>query len=1128
MIRLKIEEFNEIQKKAMIRDIVKEHYEWDNKRLFSYILGELPLEREVNRYVGKELTNDQIKQREIVNKINEIIKRYNYNMKIEQDKLEELEKLYSDLEQYIEKYYTSYSDVINAIKFNKVFLISGPGGIGKSQFLYEFSEEINAKFNYLCIYGKYCENIEISIYNQIKKITQNDRFYFIIDAINELDKTLREEIITFINENKNNQNLRIIISYRDFSMNSSEIEKIKKIVDEEEVFTGVDPDYALEKIAEKYNLDLSIYDKLLYDNNPLHLKLIIKTISENQLTNKRLKPIIKGTYIYEQFIKKVLSKSDWNITKNIVESMFENKTKEINVSELNSITTTDFEKYINKMKTNNFIGTYEYENDIYMYFINETLTDYLIARFLMDKIKDLSIREVKSDINEMIKVFYSIQDKIILMLFEKYENNIETAIKIVKETELKDYLNIDIFNETILNDINIRKIQKNFKPNIHIKKLLVNAGGNENNPFNCKNFLNSKLKQVYINEQLNLDRYDVTKIKNKLKRYVQTVSKFIYDDNYIEEKFWYGIWCSASVNKVNRALSKKLVYEITNVYPGYINKLISIYDEISDEYIQEMIIQVLGSLKKNNKDIRKFFNRIDDEKQCNIKNIYFISNYLYGEENFERFRKVNLLKDTDKRKDNNIFKFLNRVFFSFKYDYDFFGFDSYSSSIAFQTKFIEEDKKNVIKVNHFINKNFKCLDDDNCHSTYFKECFIDEKYNINENLIDDKKIYLAWQKVFKKYLKKYRIKIKELEDIHVYEEIEKGIVYKALDLSFSYINGSITCNYYTNEFEVYGDYKGYQFNWYDKYREKAEIYYPIAVFNSSIENLDNKILKTIFLPERKNIEWVKDSKLSLENIKKLIQPIRYENEYYYMIYGNIRLDEKSNDKYGNRWIDTYTINLAIDENYNLSNISDDDRKYTIETEKYRGNIDDYKNTKYTLSTSLYSSSDLSDLYVTTDFNLPPTIIIKELNLNYDKFSTSWINSNNEKVVLVNNNEGIWYRNGCSGTIYLKKKYYDELKKKHNYKYFCFTEKYHPKTGYCTDSALQVQINSDNTIIKYKHYKSHKSSSLNSPKCKKCIVYKKEQEDRKKWRNNKFKSFLIDDILDDYDENNKTNDNKELN
>ena len=131
----------------------------------------------------------------------------------------------------------------------------------------------------------------------------------------------------------------------------------------------------------------------------------------------------------------------------------------------------------------------------------------------------------------------------------------------------------------------------------------------------------------------------------------------------------------------------------------------------------------------------------------------------------------------------------------------------------------------------------------------------------------------------------------------------------------------------------------------------------------------------------------------------------------------------------------------------------------------------------------------------------------------------------QKVVLVNNNEVIWYRNGCSGTLYLKKKYYDELKKKHNYKYFCFTEKYHPKTGYCTDSALQIQINSDDTIIKYKHYKSHKEYRLNISQCKKCIVYKKEQEDSRKWKNNKFESFLINDIWDDYD---KGDYNKESN
>ena len=225
-------------------------------------------------------------------------------------------------------------------------------------------------------------------------------------------------------------------------------------------------------------------------------------------------------------------------------------------------------------------------------------------------------------------------------------------------------------------------------------------------------------------------------------------------------------------------------------------------------------------------------------------------------------------------------------------------------------------------------------------------------------------------------MKKYNIKIKDLDDIHVYEEDEKGIIYKALELSLSKTNGSMTCNYFTNDFEIYGDYKGYQFNLYDKYDEKAEIYYPVAVFNQDIENLDNKTLKKIVIPEKKNIKWVKDSELSLNNIKKIIEPITYKNEKYYMLYGSVRLDEKSDDEYGNSWIDTYIINLAIDEDYNLCGVSGEDRKYTIDTNKYRGNLEDYKSKSYKMSTSLYSSSDLSNVYVTTDFNLPPAIIIK--------------------------------------------------------------------------------------------------------------------------------------------------------
>lgn len=1109
---MKIKELNKIQKNAMSKELIREHYEWEDKRLFSYILGELPKERELYRYSGKELSGEELEQNEIIKKINEIIKKYNYSMKIEQKEFYELEKEYEKLEKYKEKYYTSYYDVINGMKFNKIIMISGPGGIGKSQFLFEFSEKVSKKFNYLCLYGKYCENIENDIFKDIVKNIKNDRFYFIIDAINEFNEGLREKIYKFINDNRNNSNLRVIISLRDFSMAEKEIQRLKKLVDIEEIFTGVDPDNALEKISEKYNLDLSIYDRLLYDNNPLHLKLIIKSISENQLINKGLKPITKGTYIYEHFIKNVLTKNDWNITKKIIGEMFKNKSKEIKVDELNKLNITDFNAYINKMKTNNFVGTYDYNNDTFIYFINETLTDYLIARFLFDNLDGLNISETKEYISKIVKVFYSIHDQVILMLFEKYEDNIEIAIKIIKETVLNNYLDIEIFNELNLSTNNMTKIQKLLKVNIPLEQLLIRAGGNESNPFNCTNFLNDKLKKIYDKKQLDIVGYDVKKIRHKLKVYVQTVSKFNYDKKYIEEKFWYAVWCSSLVNKLNRTLAKKLIFEITNIHSEYINKLISIYSEVKDEYIQEMVVQVLSSLKKNNKTIKKFFNKINVIDFCNIKNLYFISNYLYGKENYEKMEKTNYILDTDKRIDNNILKFLHRIFFTNKYDYDFFGFETYNSYITFQTKFLKEEKKAILKVNSFIKNHFKCLNNNECNSTYFKGNFIDKKFSINEEEIEDRVIYLAWQKIFKTYMKKYNIKIKDLDNIYVYEEEEKGIIYKALELSFSKINGSMTCNYFTNEFEIYGDYKGYQFNLYDRYDEKAEIYYPVAVFNQDIENLDNKTLKKIIVPEKKNIKWVKDSELSLNNIKKIIEPITYKNEKYYMLYGSIRLDEKSDDEYGNSWIDTYIINLAIDENHNLCGISNEDRKYTIETNKYRGNFEDYKNENYKMTTSLYSTSDLSNIYVTTDFNLPPSIIIKEFDLHYNKFSSSWNGVNEEKIILVNNNEGIWYRKGCSGTLYIKKKYYDILIKKHNYKYFCFTEKYHPKTGYCQDSALQIQINSDGSIEKYKHYKSHKHySRQQNAECKKCIVYKKEKEDKKKWNNNKFNNFLIDDI-----------------
>ena len=201
-----IREFNESQKQSIKNSLVTENYEWDNKNLISYLIGKVPLERELYRYSGKELTAEQIEQNKLIQKINNILQKYNHSMNLEYHELIDLEKLYEKLDVYIERYMTSYYEIKKQLKFNIVFLLGGPGGIGKSQFLYEFSNELDEKFEYLCIYGKFCANIDENIFDEIKEIIKSKKFYFIIDAINELNRETRNKLIEFINDNKDNNN----------------------------------------------------------------------------------------------------------------------------------------------------------------------------------------------------------------------------------------------------------------------------------------------------------------------------------------------------------------------------------------------------------------------------------------------------------------------------------------------------------------------------------------------------------------------------------------------------------------------------------------------------------------------------------------------------------------------------------------------------------------------------------------------------------------------------------------------------------------------------------------------------------------------------------------------------------
>lgn len=1107
---MSVEDLNKEQEKSMRKNLIKESYEWEDKNLFSFLIGELPLEREVYRHLGKDLTSEQLKQNDVVKSINEIIDNYNSKISISEFDYEKIDSLYNELDKYIDRYMTYYSDIKNQSIFNKVILISGPGGIGKSQFLYEFSNKLKGN-KYLCIYGKYCNNLNVSIFDEINNLTKKSKFYFVIDAINEFCENDRKELIEFFKNSKNNKNLRIIVSYRNYSMSEDEINLIKSISDEEETFAGVSAEDALQKISQKYNLDLSVYFRLLYDNNPLHLKMIINSIDSNELKTKPLNPVAKGTYIYEHFIKRVLTVKEWNLTKKIISKMLETKEKSISIIDMRAILDFNFDDYVIKMKQNQFLASYTSNGIEYFYFINETLTDYLVARLLFDEISDKNYFEIICYINEIVRVFYTIHIPIILLLFDKYSNNVNLALKIIINSELYNHLDLAVFNETIFSKENLKKIPEKIKPQLSIKDILLTAGGNENNPFNCVNYLNRLLNNEVLKGSFNYTKYEKKLIRNRLKMYVQSISKFDYDDHYLNEKIYFSLWILAIPDKVLRALAEKLIFEILNCNNKYISRLIRFYKNVDDGYIHESIIHVLSSLKRGNKEIEKFFKQVNNNVMINIKILYYINIYLYEEEDYTKYKKINLLNETDNKKDPHICRFLSRVFYANKYDYDFLGFNGYSDKIQFTTKFLDERKDKILKVNKYIKDNYSCLDTiDCCDSYYFKKMFIDGKFKIRNKLIKFNKIYMAWQKLFKKYLKTYNIKIKDLDNLVVYEELEKGLVYKLLDISISEITGSLTCNYFTDQFEIYSSHKGYQQNLYNMYDEKSELFYPISVYNEKVEVLDNKIMKKIYLPEIKDLNWVNDEKIGMKNILQIINPIEYDHEDWLLIYGKFRFDEKSNNHYGAEWIDTYIINFAINENYNLTFNPNMDRLYTIETKKFVGNIYDICGKFYSQTTSMNNSNEYRDEFLSTDFNIPPTTIINEFHLHYNKSTSSWNNEHNEEVVLVNNNEGIWYKNGATGTIYLKKKYYDSLVKKYKCKYFAFTEKFRPETGYSKESALQIQINSKDDILSYKHYKSNCSEDSDNQRCHNCLIYKHHQ---KSMKNSKFKLIKILDDLE---------------
>lgn len=1090
---------DEQQNNSMLNDAENDIYEWENKYLYKELLG---LVKEINipNKSYEKYTLDELECIEKMEAINSCIRKYNYNFINNKEIKKEINVFYDEITKKSD-FYININSINEQLNFNNKIILTGPSGIGKSRYIFDLHgkcEEI--KYQKCFIYGKYCKLISEeelkNLIESIKEYSIDNKILFVVDAFNEFDKNQQNVLLDFFKDDFN-ENIRLIVTNRDFSLEQDIKEKLYSLFDIEIPFSGVDIINSVYRIAEEYNIDLTKYGELIYDNNPLHLKMLKNVISDNRLENIRNNSITIGTNIFETFIRNVTKKycttpdEYWWDTKTIMEYVLKNEIRFLDINTINLILGKKSLKYLDIMQKEDFIRI----NNNLIIFKSESLESYLLVRGMFAELPTSKKQQIKY-IEQKLTVFPFIHEQVIIMLFDKVES-VKRIASLIRETNLKNYFNdLTLFNRIKLSDEKRNEFNKVFKCNTSIEKLLFTTAGFENNPLNCKNYLNKKILQLESKDySFTASKTQIIYMRNNLVSWVRTISTFQCSDEYIEEKFWCAFWSMSVVNKDIRYLSRKLIFEIILKNDKYIKVLKIMYSKINDEFIREGIIQILCSQNHNNIGIKRFINKINTSDLLNFRSLYYISKYLYNNENYTQFNKENVLnKNYLRKRDENIFSFFKKTIMFNSSEYNFLGFERYSEKIKYQIPFIKTDKNIIKKVNNYVQRKYNCQT--YCYYTEIlrKDILKNIFGNINENIIDDYDVYFAWQEIFKNELKKYNIKTKELNNMVSYIDEAKNVAYKILEIANNKLVGSLASNYFTKEFIIDKNcIKGYVIYYFEHYSEIIDLYSPITIFSEDIDHLNNMIIKKIDIPCNDKIskEWSENEELSLENFKRIIQPIEFKNKSWIIIYGSIKIKKDNSKKL--LWSDDYIVNLAINEKFELTEDSSIDRKYTIETLCYDGNIQDYISQDYTQTTSLSKNNFWNNFFIESDFNMPPSIIVKEFNLKYCNKQSAWINENNEVVVYVSNNKDSWYRNGVTGSIFIEEKYYHMLKQKHDLKYFAFTERYY--NGYSDDSSLEIEYYNDNKIKYYKHYLS--KNIVDEYDCSNCNLYQKGQAHVKK-------------------------------
>ena len=166
---------------------------------------------------------------------------------------------------------------------------------------------------------------------------------------------------------------------------------------------------------------------------------------------------------------------------------------------------------------------------------------------------------------------------------------------------------------------------------------------------------------------------------------------------------------------------------------------------------------------------------------------------------------------------------------------------------------------------------------------------------------------------------------------------------------------------------------------------------------------------TLKLYKNNNYRWYNSKKKSIENCRKMMNPIICDNNSWSLIGGEAHLFVAD-------FINVfYSCYMAFNPQEKL--IGNEDSRYlTIENKRYYGNVSDYSSEKYSKNMSIPNFESNSLDIKETNMAFPPPSLVRHLNLKYNFRTSSWDDIDGNQIILCDNNTKNFYKYPVSGAI----------------------------------------------------------------------------------------------------------------